>query len=49
MTLDLEPIADNAAPLARLRDDGHGIIAVTHDDDFVAALADSVHRLERAA
>jgi energy-coupling factor transport system ATP-binding protein len=35
--------------LARLRDDGHGIVAVTHDDDFVAVLADSVHRLERAA
>jgi energy-coupling factor transporter ATP-binding protein EcfA2 len=35
--------------LARLRDDGHGIVAVTHDDDFVAALAGSVHRLERAA
>jgi energy-coupling factor transport system ATP-binding protein len=35
--------------LARLRDDGHGIVAVTHDDDFVTALADSVHRLERAA
>jgi energy-coupling factor transporter ATP-binding protein EcfA2 len=26
--------------LARLRDDGHGIVAVTHDDDLVAALAD---------
>ncbi|MFI7544894.1 ABC transporter ATP-binding protein [Actinoplanes sp. NPDC049599] len=35
--------------LARLRDDGHGIVAVTHDEDFVAALADSIHRLERAA
>jgi energy-coupling factor transport system ATP-binding protein len=35
--------------LARLRDDGHGIVAVTHDDDFVAALADSVHRLDRTA
>lgn len=35
--------------LAQLRDDGHGIVAVTHDDDFVAAVADSVHRLERAA
>jgi energy-coupling factor transport system ATP-binding protein len=35
--------------LARLRDDGHGIVAVTHDADFVTALADSVHRLERAA
>ncbi|GAA3345241.1 ATP-binding cassette domain-containing protein [Amorphoplanes nipponensis] len=35
--------------LARLRDDGHGIVAVTHDEDFVAALADSVHRLARAA
>jgi len=35
--------------LARLRDDGHGIIAVTHDADFVATVADSVHRLERTA
>ena len=35
--------------LAGLRDDGHGIVAVTHDDDFVAALADSVHHLERTA
>jgi energy-coupling factor transport system ATP-binding protein len=35
--------------LARLRDDGHGIVAVTHDEDFVTALADSVHRLERPA
>ena len=35
--------------LARLRDDGHGIVAVTHDEDFVAALADSGHRLERPA
>jgi len=26
--------------LATLRDDGHGIVAVTHDDDFVQALAD---------
>nr|BFE75804.1 hypothetical protein GCM10020092_091050 [Actinoplanes digitatis] len=26
--------------LARLRDDGCGIVAVTHDDDFVTALAD---------
>jgi energy-coupling factor transport system ATP-binding protein len=33
--------------LARLRDDGHGIVAVTHDDDLVAALADRVQRLER--
>jgi energy-coupling factor transporter ATP-binding protein EcfA2 len=28
--------------LARLRDDGHGIVAVTHDDAFVDALADRV-------
>ena len=26
--------------LADLRDDGHGVVAVTHDADFVAALAD---------
>jgi energy-coupling factor transport system ATP-binding protein len=31
--------------LAGLRDAGHGIVAVTHDDDFVATLADRVHRL----
>ncbi|HEX8346417.1 MAG TPA: ABC transporter ATP-binding protein [Actinoplanes sp.] len=31
--------------LAGLRDGGHGIVAVTHDEDFVAALADRVHRL----
>jgi energy-coupling factor transport system ATP-binding protein len=35
--------------LARLRDEGHGIIAVTHDDDFVATLADRVHSLSRGA
>jgi len=28
--------------LAELRDDGHGVIAVTHDDAFVATLADRV-------
>jgi energy-coupling factor transport system ATP-binding protein len=33
--------------LARLRDDGHGIIAVTHDADFVATLADRVQPLVR--
>jgi energy-coupling factor transport system ATP-binding protein len=33
--------------LAGLRDGGHGIVAVTHDDDFVAVLADRVHRLAR--
>ncbi len=33
--------------LAGLRDDGHGIVAVTHDDDFVATLADRVHDLPR--
>jgi energy-coupling factor transporter ATP-binding protein EcfA2 len=33
--------------LARLRDDGHGIIAVTHDADFVATLADRVQPLDR--
>ncbi|MFI5491719.1 ABC transporter ATP-binding protein [Actinoplanes sp. NPDC051859] len=31
--------------LAQLRDDGHGIVAVTHDDAFVTALADRVHDL----
>jgi energy-coupling factor transport system ATP-binding protein len=35
------------ALLDGLRDEGHGIIAVTHDDDFVTALADRVHRLDR--
>ncbi len=33
--------------LAGLRDAGHGVVAVTHDEDFVAALADRVHRLPR--
>jgi energy-coupling factor transporter ATP-binding protein EcfA2 len=33
--------------LDSLRTDGHGIVAVTHDDDFVACLADRVHRLDR--
>jgi energy-coupling factor transport system ATP-binding protein len=28
--------------LAGLRDSGHGVVAVTHDDDFVAAVADRV-------
>jgi energy-coupling factor transporter ATP-binding protein EcfA2 len=32
--------------LARLRDEGHGIIAVTHDADFVTTLADRVQALE---
>jgi energy-coupling factor transporter ATP-binding protein EcfA2 len=32
--------------LAGLRDGGHGIVAVTHDDDFVVTLADRVHRLD---
>jgi energy-coupling factor transport system ATP-binding protein len=31
--------------LASLRADGHGIVAVTHDDDFVSVLADRVQRL----
>ena len=31
--------------LAGLRDDGHGVVAVTHDDDFVATLAGRVHEL----
>jgi energy-coupling factor transport system ATP-binding protein len=33
--------------LAGLRDDGHGIVAVTHDEDFTTALADRTVRLER--
>jgi energy-coupling factor transporter ATP-binding protein EcfA2 len=33
------------ALLAELRDAGHGIVAVTHDDDFVSALADRVIQL----
>jgi energy-coupling factor transport system ATP-binding protein len=32
--------------LAGLRDTGHGVVAVTHDEDFVTALADRVHRLD---
>ncbi|MCI4062142.1 energy-coupling factor ABC transporter ATP-binding protein [Micromonospora sp. R77] len=32
---------------AELRDAGHGIVAVTHDTDFVAALADRTLTLER--
>jgi energy-coupling factor transport system ATP-binding protein len=35
--------------LAGLRDDGHGIVAVTHDDAFVATLADRVHDLASVA
>jgi energy-coupling factor transport system ATP-binding protein len=31
--------------LARLRDDGHGVVAVTHDEAFVASLADRVANL----
>ena len=31
--------------LAKLRDDGCGVVAVTHDEDFVAALADRTVRL----
>ncbi|MCM4080524.1 ABC transporter ATP-binding protein [Paractinoplanes hotanensis] len=34
--------------LATLRDDGHGIVAVTHDDDFVQTVADRTHRLGSA-
>ncbi|MFJ8582443.1 ABC transporter ATP-binding protein [Micromonospora sp. NPDC093277] len=33
--------------LAELRDTGHGIVAVTHDPDFVAALADRTVTLTR--
>ena len=32
---------------AELRDAGHGVVAVTHDPDFVAALADRTLTLER--
>ncbi|WP_067497273.1 ABC transporter ATP-binding protein [Actinoplanes sp. TFC3] len=39
---------DLVALLARLRDEGHGILAVTHDDAFVASLADRVHDLTPA-
>jgi energy-coupling factor transport system ATP-binding protein len=35
--------------LADLRDAGHGIVAVTHDRDVVAALADRTHTLHRPA
>ncbi|GGL17621.1 ABC transporter ATP-binding protein [Mangrovihabitans endophyticus] len=34
-----------AALLAELRDEGHGVVAVTHDVDFVASLADRERRL----
>ncbi|BCJ51517.1 hypothetical protein Asp14428_29920 [Actinoplanes sp. NBRC 14428] len=40
---------DLVALLAGLRDEGHGIVAVTHDDAFVTALADRVHDLAPAA
>ncbi|UQU63515.1 energy-coupling factor ABC transporter ATP-binding protein [Couchioplanes caeruleus] len=33
------------ALLAALRDEGHGIVAVTHDEAFVTSLADRVHHL----
>lgn len=33
---------------ADLRDAGHGVVAVTHDADFVAALADRTVTLRRA-
>ncbi|ROP29582.1 ABC transporter ATP-binding protein [Couchioplanes caeruleus] len=36
------------ALLAGLRDEGHGILAVTHDDAFVDSLADRVHDLTPA-
>ncbi|WP_306211915.1 ABC transporter ATP-binding protein [Actinoplanes sp. RD1] len=36
------------ALLAALRDEGHGIAAVTHDDAFVSSLADRVHDLSPA-
>jgi energy-coupling factor transporter ATP-binding protein EcfA2 len=31
--------------LAGLRDDGHGVVAVTHDDAFVSVLADRIEQL----
>ncbi|MDM4782117.1 MULTISPECIES: ABC transporter ATP-binding protein [unclassified Micromonospora] len=34
--------------LAELRDAGHGVVAVTHDEDFVAALADRTLTLHRS-
>lgn len=34
--------------LADLRDEGHGLVTVTHDADFVGALADRSIRLERS-
>ena len=34
--------------LAELRDAGHGVVAVTHDEDFVAALADRTLTLRRS-
>jgi energy-coupling factor transport system ATP-binding protein len=35
--------------LARLRDDGHGVVAVTHDEAFVTSLADRVADLSSAS
>ncbi|GAA2518024.1 ABC transporter ATP-binding protein [Winogradskya humida] len=37
------------ALLAALRDEGHGILAVTHDEAFVTSLADRVHDLTPAS
>jgi energy-coupling factor transport system ATP-binding protein len=34
--------------LAGLRDEGHGIVAVTHDEAFVACVADRTHQLARS-
>ncbi|WFF06592.1 ABC transporter ATP-binding protein [Micromonospora sp. WMMD1076] len=34
--------------LAELRDAGHGVVTVTHDEDFVAALADRTLTLDRS-
>ena len=36
-----------ATLFASLRDDGHGIVAVTHDADFVRSLSDRTHVLSR--
>ena len=38
--------AEMVSLISELRDDGHAIVAITHDEDFVAAVADSVLALE---
>lgn len=37
--------AQMVALIAELRDEGHAIVAITHDEDFVSAIADRVFKL----